>query len=81
MAIYKLDVEKKFGQLQFRLYEQGKAPGDFGNRETEMKAFIGHLDEALGALDFKSGADTVIFRGIEYGRRDDVRETVRLSRF
>jgi len=78
MAIYKLDVEKKFGQFQFRLYPQGTAPGEFGGAANEMKTFLEGLD---GALEPLAPADSVIFRNIEYPDRLPLRETVRLSRF
>lgn len=78
MAIYRLDVEKKFGQLRFRLYPQGTTPGDFGGAATEMKSFIEGLDSALEPL---ISSDSVIFRNIEYPERIPLRETVRLSRF
>jgi len=78
MAIYKLDVEKKFGQLRFRLYPQASAPGVFGSDAPEMKAFIEHLDAAIEPL---TPSDSVFFRGIEYSDKVALRETVRLSRF
>ncbi len=78
MAIYKLDVEKKFGQLRFRLYPQGTTPGDFGGDAAEMKAFLEGLD---GALEPLASTDSVIFRSIEYPERLPLRETVRLSRY
>lgn len=81
MAIYKLDVEKKFGQLRFRLYPQGSTPGDFGPGLTDMKALLAALDEALAPLDTKGGNDSVFFRNIEYARKTPLKETVRLSRY
>lgn len=81
MAIYKLDVEKRFGQLQFRLYPQGGPPGDFRGGLPDMKALLEALDEALEPLDTKGGNDSVIFRNIEYDKKTPLRETVRLSRF
>ncbi len=78
MAIFKLDVEKKFGQLRFRLSPQASAPGDFGGDATEMKALLERLDAALEPL---TANDSVIFRGIEYNEKVALRETVRLSRF
>ncbi len=81
MAIYRLDVEKKFGQLQFRLYPQGEAAGAFGSPSADMKQLIASLDEALEPLDTKNRVDTVIFRNIEYATKRDLRETVRFSKF
>lgn len=81
MAIYRLDVEKRFGQLRFRLYPQGSPPGDFGAAEPDMKALLAALDEALAPLDTKGGNDSVIFRNIEYAKKTPLKETVRLSRF
>lgn len=78
MAIFKLDVEKKFGQLRFRLYPQASAAGAFGGDAPEMKALLANLD---GALEPLTADDSVIFRGIEYNEKVALRETVRLSRF
>ena len=81
MAIYKLDVEKKFGQLRFRLYPQGEKPGEFGADAADMKALLAALDAALEPLDTKTGADSVIYRNIEYTKKAHLRETVRFSKF
>ena len=81
MAIYRLDVEKKYGQLQFRLYPQGDAAGAFGAPAPDIKALIAALDAALEPLDTKNKVDSVIFRNIEYGSKRDLREKVRFSKF
>lgn len=81
MAIYKLDVEQKYGQYQFRLYPQAARPGDFGGTASDLKTLLSNLDESLGELDLKPGADSVIFRNIEYADPTALRETVRLSKY
>lgn len=81
MAIYRLDVEKKYGQLQFRLYPQGGTPGPFGAQTADMKGLIASLEEALAPLDTKNRVDSVIFRNIEYATKRELRETVRFSKF
>jgi hypothetical protein len=81
MAIYKLEVEKKFGQLQMRLGLQGAKAPEFGPPAADVKALVAQLEQALAPLDTKGGTDSVIFRGIEYKRKIDLRETVRLSKF
>ena len=81
MAIYKLEVEKKFGQLQMRLFVQGDKPSEYGPPATDIKALVEQLDQSLGPLDTKGDADSVIFRGIEYKKKVDLRETVRFSKF
>lgn len=81
MAVYKLDVEKKFGQLRFRLAPQAGPAGDFSAPLGDMKALLAALDEAWAPLDTKTGADAIVFRNIEYAKKRDVRETVRLSKF
>lgn len=81
MAIYRLDIEKKFGQLQLRLYPQGSPPGEFTGGLPDMKALLAALDEALAPLDTKGGVDSVIFRNIEYAKKTPLKETVRLSKF
>lgn len=81
MAIYKLEVETKFGQLQMRLFPQGEKPSEFGPPAAEVRALIDQLERALAPLDTKGGADTVFFRGIEYSSKVDLRETVRFSKF
>lgn len=81
MAIYKLDVDKRFGQYHLRLTPQGAAPGDFSAPLPDMNALIAALDEALAPLDTKGGVDSIVFRNIAYGKKRDLRETVRLSRF
>lgn len=81
MAIFRLDVEKRFGQLRFRLYQQGSQPGDFGGEAADMAGLLANLDEALAPLDTKSRTDSVIFRNIEYATKRDLKETVRLSKF
>ena len=81
MAIYKLDIEKKFGQLRFRLYPQSGAPSAFGGDATDVRGLIENLDAALTSLDIDSGADSVFFRNIEYAETVALRETVRHSRF
>jgi hypothetical protein len=81
MGIYKLEVEKKFGQLQLRLFPQGDKPAEFGPPASDIKQLVEQLDQALERLDIKGGADSVIFRGIEYKKNVDLRETVRFSKF
>lgn len=81
MAIYKLDIEKKFGQLQFRLYPQGGPPADFKGGLPDMKALLAALDEALAPLDTKGGVDSIVFRNIDYAKKTPLKETVRLSKF
>ena len=81
MGIYKLEVEKKFGQLQMRLFPQGDRPAEFGPPAADIKALVAQLDQVLEPLDTKGGADSVIFRGIEYKKKVDLRETVRFSKF
>ena len=81
MAIYKLDVEKKFGQLRFRLFLLGASPPDFSAGAADMKTLIAGLDEALAPLDTKGGVDSIIFRGIEYTKKLHLTETVRLSSY
>jgi len=80
MAIYRLDVERRFGQLRFRLYEQGGPPGEMSEGAPDMKALLDALDLALAPLDTKGGVDSIIFRQIEYTKKLHLRETVRLSR-
>ncbi len=81
MAIYKLDIEKRFGQLRLRLYPQGGAATEFGGDATDVRGLIENLDAALAPLDIDSGADSVFFRNIEYAETVALRETVRHSRF
>lgn len=81
MAIYRLDIEKRFGQLQLRLFPQGTTPPAFGAPARDLKGLLAALDEALAPLDTKSGADSVIFREIEYTKKTPLKETVRLSKF
>ncbi len=81
MAIYKLDVEKKYGQYHLRLYPQGARPTEFGAKTSEMRGLIAHLDSAIGDLDLKVGGDSVIFRQIEYNNTTSLRETVRFSKY
>lgn len=81
MAIYKLDVEKKYGQYQLRLYPQGARPTEFGAKATDMRTLIGHLESATADLDLKVGGDSVIFRQIEYNDTTSLRETVRFSKY
>ncbi|MFO0747710.1 MAG: hypothetical protein U1F43_18900 [Myxococcota bacterium] len=81
MTVYRLDVEKKFGQLHLRLYPQGTPAPEYGPAHGDMKALVAALEEALAPVDTTSGADSVIFRNIAYGEKVALRETVRLSRF
>ena len=79
--IYRLDVEKKFGQLHMRLFVQGEKAPDFGPPAADIKALVEQVGVALEPLDTKGGVDSVIFRGIEYKKKVDLRETVRFSKF
>ncbi len=81
MGIYKLEVEKKFGQLQMRLFPQGEKPSEFGPPAADIRALVAQLEQALEPLETKGDADSVIFRGIEYKEKVDLRETVRFSKF
>ena len=49
MAIYKLDVDKRFGQYHLRLTPQGAAPGDFSAPLPDMNALI-RSQANVGAL-------------------------------
>lgn len=80
MAIYRLDVEKKFGQLRFRLYQHDSAPGDFGGEANDIRGLLSNLDEALEPLDTSAG-DSVIFRNIEYVKKDQLKENVRVGTY
>jgi hypothetical protein len=80
MAIYKLEVEKKYGQFQFRLYPQGEPPGD-PVAAKDMKGLIEALGAALEPLDTKNRTDSVIFRHVAYATKQELKETVRMSRF
>ena len=81
MAIYKLEVEQKYGQYRFRLYRNNETPGDFDGAANDVRGLLSNLDKSLGDLDLKAGADSVIFRNIEYDNTTSLRETVRLSKF
>jgi len=80
MAIYKLDVEKKYGQFQFRLYPQGEPPANF-HHAPDLKGLLESLTKALEPLDTKSRTDSVVFRHIEYATKTELKETVRLSKY
>ncbi len=81
MAIYKLDVEQKYGQYHFRLHPRSEKPGDFVGAASDVRSLIANLEDALDDLDIKEGGDSVIFRNIEYSDQTALRETVRFSKF
>lgn len=81
MAIYQLDVEKKYGQFHFRLFPKAEKAGEFGGPSSDVRALIAALEEALEDLDIKPGGDTVFFRNIEYTDATSLRETVRFSKY
>lgn len=81
MAIYKLDVEQKYGQYRFRLYPKSDKPGEFASAANDVKGLVANLEEALDDLDLQPGADSVIFRNIEYDDATALRETVRFSKY
>jgi hypothetical protein len=81
MAVYRLDVEKRFGQFLLRLYPQGELAPPFGAPCTHVKALVAELAARLDGLTLAPDADSVVFRNIAYDDPVALRETVRLSRY
>jgi hypothetical protein len=81
MAVYRLDVEKRFGQFLLRLYPQGVVAPAFGAPCAHIKALTAELAARLDGLALGPGGDSVVFRNIAYDDVVALRETVRLSRY
>jgi hypothetical protein len=81
MAIYKLDIDKKFGQYHLRLSPQADKSAELSSTAKDVRGLIANLDAALAGLDLRVNGDTVIFRQIEYDDSTNLRETVRFSRY
>lgn len=80
VAVFKLDVEKKFGQFNYRFYAQGSQAGA-AVVSKDLKSLVENLRESIKPLNLSPEADQVIFRGIAYDSAVALTETVRLSRF
>ena len=71
MTTFKLDVSKLYGKLRFQLYEAtAKAPEPTGSYGT-VQEMLAAVKEALDA-SYQKG-DTVVFRGVGYGSRSELR--------
>ena len=78
MASYKLDVVKKFGQFQYRVYAAGKAAPELGAPAfATVNEVVAALERDLAKLDFEDDEDSVAFRNVAYADLASLKRVVR----
>jgi hypothetical protein len=78
MASYKLDVVKKFGQYQYRVYGSGKPAPEIGATVyATINEVVAAVDRELAALKFEEDDDSVNFRNVAYGDLASLKRVVR----
>ena len=78
MASYKLDVAKKFGQFQYRVYAAGKPAPEFSPATfAAITDVVAAVEKDLSALRFEEDDDAVNFRNVAYSDLSTLKRVVR----
>lgn len=78
MASYKLEVAKKFGQFQYRVYGTSKPAPEMGTTNyATINEVIAAVEKDLASQSFEEDDDTVNFRNVAYADLVSLKRVVR----
>jgi hypothetical protein len=78
MASYKLDVAKKYGQFQYRLYSAGGNTPEMGTQAiATINEVVAAVEQDLAKLKFEEDDDAVNFRNVAYADLISLKRVVR----
>jgi len=78
MATFKLEVKKEFGQFHHRVFAAAETRAPFVGPQHDLLGLLEAVDGSLAGL---GANDTVVFRGVGYDHRPELREAVRIARY
>ena len=79
MASYKIEIQKKFGKFQYRIYKAGGAKPDFGASGdlATVQDVLAGMDKQLSGIGYDEDSDDLVFRGVAYSDVPSLKVLVR----